>query len=212
MKKMKYSLICIIIIFFVICIDDINTRYSYNIIKHVYKKENADYSIEYPQIKEFKDSKIQTKVNQIIKKYVIETWEERYGVIEDINCTLEYNIKRKDNILSILYYGWYWGNITKRNHVAFTINIDMKNGVKIDLKEKFINNKIEEKIKFGNFKVVAFKDYYKYYRNEYENKNIISQIEKSTVDEDILYLNNVDKIGVIIPSYNAYFIIEIEQR
>lgn len=213
MKKVKYIVALAIIIFFAVFLINKNDKVFYNINKKTYERNDTDYEAQYPAVTELKNKEIQNKVNQILKYTATEKWEKAYGRAEPINCTLRYEIKRKDNILSVQYRGWCWGDGTRANNLVFTANIDMKTGEQIDLKKKYFNKEIEQKIIEGKFNVAFFEEeYYKDYKERYGNKEIVKAIRESSIEkEDIFYLTKDNKLGIIISCYPGFFIIELEQ-
>ncbi|SKC76966.1 DUF3298 and DUF4163 domain-containing protein [Maledivibacter halophilus] len=109
---------------------------------------NKETEINYPQVSNLSDKAKQKVINEIIKKDALSNFNE--DIYENYSLEINYDVKWKSiNLLSIEYYGvGYDKDAPHPNNEYYTSNIDIKNGVRLRLKDVVkINEALIKKIR-----------------------------------------------------------------
>ncbi|BCN29186.1 polysaccharide deacetylase family protein [Anaeromicropila herbilytica] len=161
---------------------DVSSEEAYKISNVVYKNNNI--RINYPKITGLKNSKNQSAINNIIKKYALS-----YHTNKDSKMSLEVKYKitlSTKSLLSIQYSGEenYPGAAYPTN-VFYTTNIDMKNAKAIKLSDMvLINKNFVKALKKGIYVTYSTSDkklqtQMAEYLNNLDDKELIDSIKQS---------------------------------
>lgn len=174
-----------------------NTKIATNSVTPVYATTkttyaNRDIMINYPQLKNLKDTNLTDLINRVIKSEAIKVLKNYDGGINNLTLKVDYNINwMSNNILSIQYIGTeYIKNELNTNNVFYTTNIDINKGTKIRLKDIInIDDSFIKKIKNGKYKAFS---------NQVDlDKKSKEEINQNTNSELIKYLSNADDISAL---------------
>jgi len=143
MKKIYLILPVLLILFLTSCtsakdiettVKDSATKASYQTTEEKYT--NKDISISYPQISGLNGSTAQNSINQLIKTEALKGLNF-FAVTDSLTLEISYKIKSETaGILSVVYTGTgYVQGTAYPTNLFYTTNIDIKNGVKLQLKD-----------------------------------------------------------------------------
>lgn len=153
------------------------------------KSTHTDIHIEYPQIKNMKSSKVETKVNKLLMEKAISVYEDKDA--EGLSLPMETKVEYFDsNIISVKYtgYGFYYGSIHGYN-IMYATNINLKTGEIIDIHDLF---------------TVCFQE--KLNRNVFKYNGADKASEGETIDDNSFEFGyvNADE-SIVIEMFKNYY-------
>lgn len=124
---------------------------SHNIVKNVF--EEGDIKISFPSIIDLNDIEIEELVNEILRQEAfreLSSFSDINNIEEKLSLIIDYEVLyQNENYLSIKFTGFsYLNNASYPRDIFATLNIDLKSGTRIQLKNIVnINNEFVDTIR-----------------------------------------------------------------
>lgn len=184
---------------------------SYEISSNLYENENKNIKVTYPQIKGLNND-IENNWNEFIKNRISTLFSDKTGIGYEVNKTgigyeVNYEIKTQSSeLISILFIGHISGDgDADPDTEVVTLNIDLKNGNNIMLKDTGRVSACAEKLLKGDYSLKddSLRESVKEYISGYDEKDLEEELSKFDVDlsdpnRDLSSLNS-------LPSGYSYY-------